>query len=449
MSDNETTIPLSKRELEVLEMVATGASNQQIARQLVISVNTVKVHLRNIFEKLEVQSRTEAILRAIQEGWIVVDEAAEPGEDNLPPLKTYLLNPQAPALLNRWQQIYLLAALALALLVMTLPLIPQAVPRARPNLPVIYAQPPTPAPVAANSTAWVAQAPMPTQRASLALVTLEGRLFAIGGVRSNHQATRLVEIYDSTTDGWSEGAAKPTAAASLAGALYDGKIYVPGGCTDDGQPLDSLEIYDPQTDQWTSGAALPAPRCAYGLTTLKDKLYLFGGWDGQAFVDTVFTYTPAADKWTILKTSLPQATGYVGVATLNEQIYVAGGYDGQTEFNNTYVFEPDRGVWQEKAPLQEKRGGLGLISAANSLYAIGGGWEQTLANNEKYDPKSDTWTTFESPFTHPWRNMGLAATDTRIYAVGGWNGNTEEFMDAVTSYQFLFQLFLPISTIGE
>jgi N-acetylneuraminic acid mutarotase len=146
---------------------------------------------------------------------------------------------------------------------------------------------------------------------------------------------------------------------------------------------------------------------------------------------------------------MPQATGYVGVATLNEQIYVVGGYDGQNEFNNTYIFEPDQAYWLEKAPMHEKRGGLGLISAANSLYAIGGGWEHALANNEKYDPTSDTWTTFEPPFSHPWRNMGLAATDTRIYAVGGWNGSAEEFMDAVTSYQFLFQLFLPISTIGE
>jgi DNA-binding NarL/FixJ family response regulator len=56
---------LTAREQEVLQRVALGLTNVQIARLLSISENTVKVHLRHIFEKLNVQSRTEAAMYAI------------------------------------------------------------------------------------------------------------------------------------------------------------------------------------------------------------------------------------------------------------------------------------------------------------------------------------------------------------------------------------------------
>ena len=61
---------LSEREREILSLVAGGASNKEIAESLVISINTVKVHLRNIYSKLDISSRSEATLYAVSEGLI-------------------------------------------------------------------------------------------------------------------------------------------------------------------------------------------------------------------------------------------------------------------------------------------------------------------------------------------------------------------------------------------
>ena len=60
--------PLSQRELEVLDLMALGRTNQQIARQLVVAPGTVKAHTASIYRKLEVANRTEAVARARQLG---------------------------------------------------------------------------------------------------------------------------------------------------------------------------------------------------------------------------------------------------------------------------------------------------------------------------------------------------------------------------------------------
>jgi LuxR family maltose regulon positive regulatory protein len=53
--------PLTTRELEVLKLIEAGCSNQDISEQLVISITTVKRHISNIYTKLGVESRTQAI----------------------------------------------------------------------------------------------------------------------------------------------------------------------------------------------------------------------------------------------------------------------------------------------------------------------------------------------------------------------------------------------------
>lgn len=67
---------LTDREIEVLQLVAQGASNPAIAEELCITINTAKTHLKNILDKLQVENRTQAATYALQSGLV---EAADDG----------------------------------------------------------------------------------------------------------------------------------------------------------------------------------------------------------------------------------------------------------------------------------------------------------------------------------------------------------------------------------
>jgi DNA-binding NarL/FixJ family response regulator len=65
---------LSERELDVLKLATGGLSNQDIADKLCLSLRTVQAHFSHIFNKLQVSSRTEAVVRALKEGWVTLDD---------------------------------------------------------------------------------------------------------------------------------------------------------------------------------------------------------------------------------------------------------------------------------------------------------------------------------------------------------------------------------------
>jgi NarL family two-component system response regulator LiaR len=80
-SARESEVPgqldeLSEREMEILRLAARGMSNQDIATQLYLSRRTVQAHLANIFRKMDVGSRTEAVLQAMRKGWLGLDDLA-------------------------------------------------------------------------------------------------------------------------------------------------------------------------------------------------------------------------------------------------------------------------------------------------------------------------------------------------------------------------------------
>lgn len=72
--------PLSDREIEVLERIAAGGSNKEIADSLGISTQTVKNHISSILRKLSLNDRTQAVLFALRRGWIDTPDQIKQGE---------------------------------------------------------------------------------------------------------------------------------------------------------------------------------------------------------------------------------------------------------------------------------------------------------------------------------------------------------------------------------
>jgi DNA-binding NarL/FixJ family response regulator len=73
----ETAKLLGERELEVLQEAGNALSNQEIADKMGLSLHTVEAHMRHIFSKLHVGSRTEAVLFAIKQGWINIEKPSK------------------------------------------------------------------------------------------------------------------------------------------------------------------------------------------------------------------------------------------------------------------------------------------------------------------------------------------------------------------------------------
>jgi DNA-binding NarL/FixJ family response regulator len=70
----ETFVPLSPREMEILRLVTRGMSNKEIASELKISHQTVKNHMTSVLKKLAVEDRTQAAVFALRRGWVRLED---------------------------------------------------------------------------------------------------------------------------------------------------------------------------------------------------------------------------------------------------------------------------------------------------------------------------------------------------------------------------------------
>jgi len=462
--------PLSEREMEVAQLLATGASNAEIARKLIISPHTVKVHLRNVFEKLQVSSRTEASMVLVQRGWLLVPgvevPAVEIAAERAAPLPPPDPEPLAdlPATLYPWQRFYLMGALLLCLLGLVAPHL-RASNRNSPGLLSDAGRSVLVKPLFQDEPRWEVQTPLGKARSRLAVATVDDSLYAIGGEAAGGRAVTNVDVYDLQVNQWHAVRPLPQPLANLAATALHGRIYVAGGSHNDDQGQTSTTVtmtvsngvsngfwvYDPEQDQWQSLGQLPAPLAGASLVADSEALYLIGGWDGQMMRDEIWRLVPPTAEETVSDSTLAwevvnrmeTARAFFGTAMVQNEIYVIGGYDGRRELALANVYVTTTNEWRTLPPLSTPRGGLSVVYDGLAIFALGGGWTHPIDTLDRFDPVANLWSNFASPLPGEWRHLAAASYNDRIHLFGGWGG---DYLNNHLVYQSSFRSLLPVIT---
>jgi DNA-binding CsgD family transcriptional regulator/N-acetylneuraminic acid mutarotase len=457
---------LSERELEILRLVATGAANKEIAHQLVISPNTVKVHVRNIFDKIGVSSRTEATLYAVQIGLVRPTAAIETTADTVasaePEASAEELNaiPSVSGVEDQSETSLVTKSfktlpwlVGLVIFIAVLVLIGSGILRAR--LPTTTA---TPAPtVAAIATAqvthasrWEEKTALPSPRKGMGIVEYENAIYVLAG-ETRQGMDGAVLRYDEAKNGWTVLANKPTPVTDIQAALIGEKIYIPGGRQADGTATNQFEVFDPRKSAWEKKADLPIPLSAYSLATVEGQLYLFGGKNGDQYSARVYIYNPPEDRWTE-RTPLSSPRAYAGAIESEGKIYIMGGYDGQHALKLNEVYIPTRDVeessetpWKTLAPLPEGRYAMGIAQLAGIVFLMGGLDErgQTPAISAvQYTLRKDQWTVYEKPPIQVGGYLALLSSGNFLYILGG---ETSQGLSAANlTYRAIYTTTVPI-----
>jgi DNA-binding CsgD family transcriptional regulator len=441
--------PLSEREREILRLVATGATNQQIAAQLDISLNTVKVHMRNIFTKTGASSRTEASLYAVRTGLIEVGsgpsadagppveagpltdllpvaEPLSPGSETAPsPPSPASPSPASPSTVQaplpaRHSSLLWFGGVAVAVVLLVVGavwvfyglFVTPAEPNAAPN-----PMPESPSPVDAEDVTWLAQSPMGVSRTDFGITSYNGQIYVVGGA-GTAGVSDAFEHYIPRTDTWETLTPKPTPVTNIQSVVIEGQLYVAGGQLASGAISQQFESYNFLTERWQQLAPLPAPRSQYAAAALNGQVYLFGGWDGQAYSDKTWVYDPSNDSWQELST-MPEPRAGMGVTVMENQIHLLGGQDRDGALQLHYSYDPVRDqagqdAWAVLSPLPQPIARIAAVTVLSSIYAF----DVSNSNLFVYSTESQSWDVFDIALPANSIDLAVVLVNTDLHLFG-------------------------------
>ncbi|MDX1662778.1 MAG: kelch repeat-containing protein [Candidatus Promineifilaceae bacterium] len=409
--------PISERELDVLNCLTEGATNREIAEQLSISPNTVKVHLRNIYTKLGVSSRTEATTVALQKGVVSIpgieveaeeealaadaaaDAVAEVGAEVPPPSAGTAVEgaaaPVAPTDGAPMEVVPVEGAPAVSsgrsgdgsdlssvLAARDLAGAASSEPRGR-RLALL----------AVGATALLA-----LLLGGLAVASLwrqaDGASPDVAEGAASDDVEPAVEVAEEPLgENWlAVTPALPEPRAHMAVASVGLNLYQIGGETADGI-VNSVAIYDTQRQVWGAGAPKITPVADAGAAVLAGEIYVVGGQleTGQA-TNSVEAYSPLNDGWRPV-TPLPQPVAGGFALASDGLLYFFGGVHEETIRDSAYVYDPATQAWETLPPLVQARAFAAGGVINGELYVVGGtDGEMPLSSCERFDPAAGRWS---------------------------------------------------------
>ncbi len=191
---------------------------------------------------------------------------------------------------------------------------------------------------------WENKAPIPEGCIYSSCGAVDGKIYVMGGGQSNVKQDNHY-IYDPATDTWTQGALLLTPRMYHSSAVADGKIYLIGGQNGDGTTEWYFDEYDPATDTWTRKDNTPHAQAWYcAAAGVGKKFYRIAGGRWNVPTDYFDVFDTESDTWTVMD-PFPITLHAPVAVTFNNKILVMGGYNNEQKTNSIYSYYPDANLW--------------------------------------------------------------------------------------------------------
>ncbi len=268
----------------------------------------------------------------------------------------------------------------------------------------------------ASAQDWVNENSMNVARVEATTVEYRDDIYVFNGFKTGLQIANSVEKFDSATREWS--IISTTSVDDKSAMTHNGVVRVGAdvwllGGRVGGHPgpvSDRVWIFNLNTHQWRRGPDLPDPVAAGGAALVNNKIHWIGGLDDNASCDVmthfVYDLDEPAQGWADITAAagIPIPRNHFSTAVFNGKIYTMGGqfgHDACPGFNTAdtavvHSFNPANNQWLQLSDMPGKNSHSepGTFVYDNAIYTVGG--EQAKNQVWKFNPNTDTWTTFRT-----------------------------------------------------